>query len=312
MHIALIVNPAAGRRRGLRAADAAERVLAAGGWRVTRKLTGAHGEAIDLARAAAAEGFEGVFACGGDGTLSQVVQGLIGTEAVGGVIPTGTGNDFARTVGLSQKPAAAARQALGGHAAEIDLLEVNEGEAWALNVMGVGFDAQVAERINRRRRLTGGVTAYLTAVAQELVRCRPTEVRLSVGKATWEGRALLVAIANATCYGAGMRIAPEADIMDGLLDVVLVEHLGRLAFVRAFPRVFRGAHLTHPAVHTWRASECTIETAQPAPVLVDGDVQLHTPLCVRVAHRKVRFWMPPAMAPVVTPLRLEPEMGSHL
>jgi len=306
MHIALIVNPTAGRRRGLRAADAAERVLAAGGWRVTRKLTGAHGDALDLAREAAAEGFEAVFACGGDGTLSEVVQGLIGTGAIGGLIPTGTGNDFARTVGLSQNPALAAKQALGGYAAEIDLLEVNEGAAWSLNVMGVGFDAQVAERINRRPRLAGGVTAYLTAVAQELVRCRPTEVRVTVGKAAWEGRALLVAVANATCYGAGMRIAPEADIMDGLLDVVLVEHLGRLAFVRAFPRVFKGTHLTHPAVHTWRASECTVETAEPAPVLIDGDVHLRTPLRVRVAHRKARFWMPGAMAPAVTPLRLEP------
>jgi diacylglycerol kinase (ATP) len=306
MHIALIVNPAAGRRRGLRAADVAERVLAAAGWRVTRRLTSAHREAVDLAREAATEGFEAVFACGGDGTLSQVVQGLIGTEVPAGQIPTGTGNDFARTIGLSHQPAAAAKQALGGHVAEIDLLKVNGGEAWALNVMGVGFDAQVAERINRRRRLTGGVCAYLTAVAQELVRCRPTEVRLTVGKATWEGRALLVAIANATCYGAGMRIAPEADIMDGLLDVVLVEHMGRLAFLRAFPRVFRGAHLSHPAVHTWRASECTIKTDGPSPVLIDGDVHLHTPLHVRVVHRKARFWMPAAMAPAVTPLRLEP------
>ena len=306
MRIALIVNPMAGRRRGLRAAEAAEGVLTAGGWHVTRRLTNARGQARDLARQAAADGFEAVFACGGDGTLSEVVQGLIGTGVVAGQIPTGTGNDFARTIGLSHSPAIAAQQALLGHSAEIDLLEVNEGAAWSLNVMGVGFDAQVAERINRRRRVAGGVPAYLAAVAQELVRCRPTEVRLRVGKATWEGRALLVAIANATCYGAGMKIAPEADITDGLLDVVLVEHLGRLAFVRAFPRVFRGTHLSHRAVHTWRASECVVETPEPAPVLVDGDVRLRTPLRVRVAHRKAKLWMPPAKALETAQLRLEP------
>jgi diacylglycerol kinase (ATP) len=306
MHIALVVNPKAGRNSGLRAAEAAERVFGGGGWRVTRKPTGAHGEAQQLAREAAGEGFEAVFACGGDGTLSQVVQGLFGTGLPAGLIPAGTGNDFARTVGLSHRPDVAARQALLGHEAEIDLLEVNEGAAWALNVMGVGFDARVAERINRRTRLTGGLTAYITAVTQELVRYRPTEVTLHVGNATWEGRAMLVAIANATCYGAGMRIAPEADITDGLLDVVLVEHIGRLAFVWSFPRVLKGSHLSHPAVHVWRAAQCTVETTAPAPVLVDGEVQLETPLHVRVAHRHARFWMPGAFAPATTPLTLQP------
>ncbi len=306
MHIALVVNPVAGRRRGLRAATAAEAVLTGGGWRVVRRLTEVPDDARRLAAEAASEGFEAVFACGGDGTLSQVVQGLIDTGVPAGFIPTGTGNDFARTIGLQRTPALAAKQALLGHAAEVDLLEINGGGAWSLNVMGVGFDAQVAHRINRRSRVAGGLSAYLVAVAQELLRSQPMEVRLRVGKETWEGRALLVAVANATCYGAGMRIAPEADITDGLLDVVLVEYVSRLAFVRAFPRVLRGTHLTHPAVHVWRAPECAIETAETAPVLVDGDVQLQTPLRVRVAHRRARLWMPPALAPVSRRLWLEP------
>jgi diacylglycerol kinase family enzyme len=117
---------------------------------------------------------------------------------------------------------------------------------------------------------------------------------------------MLVAIANAQCYGAGMKIAPEADITDGLLDVVLVEHINRLAFIRNLPRVFKGTHLDHPAVRTWRAPECSVEASAPAPVLIDGDVQLETPLHVRVAHRRARFRMPAALAPSVTRLRLEP------
>jgi diacylglycerol kinase (ATP) len=306
MHVALIANPLAGRRRGLRAAAAAEAVLTAGGWQVATRSTAGPGDATRLAREAAEEGCNVVFACGGDGTLSQVVRGLLGTGVPAGLIPCGTGNDFARTISLPRAPAAAAKQALVGHPAEVDLLEVNGGEAWALNVLGAGFDARVAERMNRRCRALPGLAAYLAAVAAELAHCRPTAVRVQVGKETWEGSALLVAIANATCYGAGMRIAPEADIMDGLLDVVLVEHVGRLAFARAFPRVFRGTHTTHPAVHMWRASDCRVETAEPAPVLVDGDVQLRTPLHVRVAHRRAKLWMPPAPAPVASALRLEP------
>jgi diacylglycerol kinase family enzyme len=88
--------------------------------------------------------------------------------------------------------------------------------------------------------------------------------------------------------------------------VVLVEHIGRLAFVWSFPRVLKGSHLSHPAVHVWRAAQCTVETTAPAPVLVDGEVQLETPLHVRVAHRHARFWMPGAFAPATTPLTLQP------
>jgi YegS/Rv2252/BmrU family lipid kinase len=306
MRVAMVVNPRSGRNSGLAVAKAAEGVLTAGGWQVARLVTEAPGQAAHLASQAAAEGHDIVFACGGDGTLSEVVQGMLGTGVPAGLIPAGSGNDFARTTGLSRRADVAAQQALHGAAEEIDLLEVDGGRLWGLNVIGVGFDAQVAARINRRLRVTAGATAYVTAVVQELAYYRPLEVRVRCGRHTWEGRALLVAIANAQCYGAGMRIAPHADIMDGLLDVVLVEHLSRLAFVRAFPRVFRGTHEGHPAVRMWQATDCSVETEHPQPVLIDGDIRTQTPLQVRLAPRKARFWMPGGPAPAVQRLRLEP------
>jgi YegS/Rv2252/BmrU family lipid kinase len=292
MRVALIVNPRAGRKRGLATACAAEPELRAGGWHVERKVTDGPGGATRLAREAADEGFEAVLACGGDGTLGQVLGGLLDTGIPAGMVPAGTGNDFARTVGLSQEPMAAARQLISGHAAPIDLLSINDGALWAANVIGAGFDAQVAERMNRRRRLAGGTFAYLVGIAQELVWFRPTEVRLRADDTEWEGRALLVAVANAKSYGGGMKVAPQAEIDDGLLDVVVVEHMGRLEFVRNLPKVFKGTHVTHPAVHVWQAKEVEVETAAPAPTLVDGDVQCETPLHVRVAAGRGRFWMP--------------------
>jgi diacylglycerol kinase (ATP) len=292
VRVALIVNPTAGRKRGIAAACAAEPELQAAGWEVARKITDGPGDAARLAREAADEGFEAVLACGGDGTLGQVLAGLLDTGIPAGIVPAGTGNDFARTVGLSQEPAIAARQLVSGHPTSIDLLSINDGGLWAANVIGAGFDAQVAERMNRRRRLTGGAFAYLVGIAQELVRFRPTEVRLRADHAEWEGRALLVAVANAKSYGGGMRVAPQAEIDDGLLDVVLVEHMGRLEFIRNLPKVFKGTHTSHPAVHIWQAKEVEVKTAAPAPTLVDGDVQCSTPLHVRVAAGRGRFWMP--------------------
>jgi len=277
-------------------ADLAEEKLRAAGWEVTRRLTEGPGDAERLARQAAREGFDIVLACGGDGTLSQVLAGLLDTGIPAGMVPAGTGNDFARTIRLSRTPADAARQLLRGHATDIDLLNVNDGQLWSVNVLGLGFDAAVAERMNRRVRLAGGLLAYLIAVTQELMTYRPTDVRLTVDGEQWEGRALLLAVANARSYGAGMKIAPLAEIDDGLLDVVLVEHMGRVEFLRSFPRVLRGTHTDHPAVHVWQGEEVMIETGEPSPVLVDGDVRCETPLRVRVSHGRARFWMPGPLA----------------
>lgn len=294
MRTVLIVNPCAGCRSGLPASAAAEGVFREAGWEVSRRLTERSGDGERLAREALAESPDLVFACGGDGTLSQVLTGLLDSGVPTGIIPAGTGNDFGRALGIACNPAAAARQALVGRARPMDLLEINGGECWAFNVTGTGFDAAVAERINRRRRLTGGLTAYLSAVLQELAVYRATEVRLQVDGEEWEGRALLVAVANAQAYGAGMRIAPRAQIDDGQLDVVLVKDLSRARFVWSLPRVFRGTHLSHPAVWTWRAREVTVETARPAPVLVDGDVRVRTPLRVRVLPGRGLLWTPEA------------------
>lgn len=292
MRTLVIANPRSGRSRGLGAAEKAARVMSGGGWDVTVRATGSPGDGARLAQEAARQGYDAVFACGGDGTLSQVVAGLLDTGIPAGLIPAGTGNDFARTVGLSRDPAEAARQALGGHAQAVDLLEANGGAAWSLNVMGVGFDAAVAARMNRRLRLTGGAFAYITAVVQELTFHCATEVMLAVDGEVWQGLALLVAIANAQSYGGGMRIAPLASIDDALLDVVLVEAIGRLEFARSFPRVFRGAHLTHPAVRTWQGREVSLTTPQPCPVLIDGDLAGETPLTVRVSPRRALLWLP--------------------
>ncbi|MGQ9731934.1 MAG: diacylglycerol/lipid kinase family protein [Candidatus Zipacnadales bacterium] len=294
MRIAMIVNPAAGRRRALQAAFRAERVLVQGGWQVERLHTSTHGEARTLATQAAASGFDAVFACGGDGTLSQVVEGLLDTGVPAGLIPTGTGNDFARTIALSHDPTIAAWQALCGRASAVDLLNVNEGALWVLNILGVGFDAAVTARINRRRRLIAGRIAYLTAVFQELIHYRPIEVFVGMETESWSGKAMLVAVANAQCYGAGMRIAPHADIVDGLLDVIVVEDVSRLAFLRAFPSVFRGSHDQHPAVRMWQAQEVYIETKSNAFFLADGDLHGRTPIRVRVAPKRAWLWMPGA------------------
>jgi diacylglycerol kinase (ATP) len=292
LRVVLIANPVSGRGRSLAAARQAEPIMARAGWEVETVFTTCHGDATRLAREAAAGGAEAVFACGGDGTLSQVVAGLLDTPVPAGVVPAGTGNDFARTLGLPLTSTAAAARLVRGGPAEVDLLDVNHGALWALNILGLGFDARVCERINVRCRFLCGLPAYLIALAQEFASYRPTQVRLESDNGHWEGAALLVAIANATSYGSGMKIAPGARIDDGLLDVVVVRYMPRLAFLRAFPLVLRGAHLGHPAVMHWQAREVTVSTDPASAFLSDGDLAGQSPVHVQVAPGRANLWLP--------------------
>ncbi|MBU0611228.1 MAG: diacylglycerol kinase family lipid kinase, partial [Armatimonadetes bacterium] len=230
---------------------------------------------------------------GGDGTLCEVLNGVGASDTPVGFIPAGTGNDFTRTVGLSRTAREAARQIIAGRSRRLDLMRLETPAMLSINIIGIGFDAAVAARMNRHTRLGGGALPYLSAVMMELAHMRPVSLRLRVDDELWEGQALLVAIANAQTYGGGMRIAPEACVDDGLLDVVIVEPLGRLEFLRTLPKVFHGTHVAHPAVSCQRGREIAVESDEPVPVMVDGDLKAATPLRVTVAPGAAHLWLPP-------------------
>lgn len=292
MRAAIIVNPIGGRGTGTRVAMEACDELNRSGWKTELMLTRWAGDAVELARQAANQGFEVVLACGGDGTFSQVVLGCHDTGVPTGLIPAGTGNDFSRAICLPLDPRTAAAALVKGQPKPVDLLEVNDGAAWSINIIGIGFDARVADRNNRRVRWLGGRTAYMIAMAQELLHHRPARMSVRIDEHRWEGNAMLLAVANSRSYGGGMMIAPDARIDDGLADVVLVEHLSRTDFIRTFPLVLSGAHLSHPKVHHWLGREVIITSDDPQPALVDGDVVAKTPLTARVSPGRALVWMP--------------------
>ncbi|MEN6547598.1 MAG: diacylglycerol kinase family protein [Armatimonadia bacterium] len=295
MRVTMIVNPQAGRGHSSRVAGQVAGTLRAAGWEVDIAVTTAPEHAETLAREAASD-TDLVVACGGDGTLSEVLNGLFGTDVPAALLPVGTGNDFARTLGLPRDPGEAAFALLRGAERRVDLLQVVETGRVAINVMGVGFDATVAATMNRHTR-RGGLGAYLLAVLIELGRYRMTDLSLQIDGEEWEGQALLVAVANAQSYGAGMRIAPRASVTDGLLDVVLVEPMNRLGFLCTLPKVFTGRHVKHPAVRYWQAREVTLRTSMPVPVLIDGDLRGETPVTIRVLPQAARLWLPDQTSP---------------
>lgn len=185
-----------------------------------------------------------VVAVGGDGIVHLAVQALATTDTVLGVVPVGTGNDFARTWALPGDPAVATRRALGD-AVSIDL--VRAGDRWIASVATAGFSADVNAIANGLRWPRGSLR-YTAATLRTLPGFAARDVVLAVDGRELAVRAALVAVANTPWFGGGMRICPDADARDGQLDVAIIGDVGRVELLRVFPRVYRGTHATHPAV----------------------------------------------------------------
>lgn len=280
--ITVIVNPAAGRGKAREwigelevrlsvAIRSAHRLIS---WQIVE--TQGPGDGTRLAQEAVKEGARIVVAAGGDGTIGEVVNGLVGTEAALCVIPMGTGNDFARSIGIGVDVDKAIYNLLEGVPIAIDVGRT-QGR-YFVNVAGCGFDAVVAECVNRGGRRLRGTAAYLAAVMQSLLSYRAAEIRLTLDNETIETKAMLCSVANARYYGGGMRIAPHALLTDGLFDICLLQEVGKGEFLRTFPRVFQGKHTTHPAVRMLRSKSVKVESERPLPILVDGEILGTTPV----------------------------------
>lgn len=280
-HLTVILNPTSGRGKGARRRSELERLIADAVarfvpdkgqakpcWEI--RETTAPGDGAALAAEAVARGADVVAAAGGDGTCRDVVNGLVGMGARLGVLPLGTGNDFARTLGIGADLERAVETLFSGVPMPVDLGRAQD--RYFLVAGGCGFDAAVTARVNRGFRYLRGTAAYVGAVCDCLRTFRPAQMRLTLDGQAREVCAMLCTVANAPMYGGGMKIAPDARLDDGLFDICLIGSVGRIEFLRTFPRVFRGTHVTHPKVTMLRARQVRIETETPLPVFADGDV----------------------------------------
>ncbi|MFE5535324.1 diacylglycerol kinase [Streptomyces sp. NPDC056492] len=268
--ITLFVNPTAGRGRGAHAAQPAASALRAAGFSVRTVLGADAADALSRLRAAVREGTGAVIAVGGDGVVSLALQALAGTLVPLGVVAVGTGNDFARAMGLPvREPARAGRLAAEalkeGRIREVDLGRLSAApgrtEAWYGTVLCSGFDSRVNDRGNRMR-LPAGRFKYDLAILAELASFRPFPYRITLDDGpVIETEATLVAVGNSSSYGGGMRICADAVPDDGLFDVVVVGDCSRTTLLKVFPQVYKGTHLGHPKVTVHRAAKVTLEAA---------------------------------------------------
>jgi diacylglycerol kinase (ATP) len=271
MHAALAVHPASGNGAAARLMESVAARLRPAVDRLDVLVANTVGESRALMTDSRAAGLDVLVVLGGDGAAHQGVQFCAETGVALGLVPAGSGNDFARALGIPEKPHAAvdilARRLQTGKRRRIDLGHV--GEEWFATVLCSGFDALVTERANRLH-WPAGPRRYDVAIVAELAAFRTRPVVLRTDVETLELDATMIAIGNTPFYGGGMPICPDADPEDGQFDVTVVGKATRLELLRMLPGVRTGSHLAHPAVRTLKAREIHL-AGDDLPVYADGE-----------------------------------------
>jgi YegS/Rv2252/BmrU family lipid kinase len=299
----VIVNPASGGGKTGRRWPGLDARLRAEGVQFDVELTREPGHAEHLARAAALAGSKTILVVGGDGTIHEVVNGLIADDApIGevtlGVLPVGTGSDFARALlpkGVQREPLAAAlyltkrAQPQPLDVGRIDCLRGGQASVrHFVNIAGLGFDGEVADRVNRAGR-SGGTLVYQTMLLRSLAAYQNKHVRLAIDGRVVEGVMNSVVIANARYFGGGMFVAPNARWDDGQFDVIVLGDFGKLEVVANMPRLYRGTHLTHPKVTELRGREVTVEARERMFLQAEGELVGEAPARFRILPQALKI-----------------------
>jgi len=294
----VIVNPAAGGGRALRAEARVAKLL----WMRGHTADFAHSKnSADLrqqAQQGARGGYRYVVALGGDGAFHHLVEAVHGTETVAGFFPAGNGNDIAADLGIPADPLDAAEAFLKSAPRAIDLIRAQFGDgrmAHYIGAGGMGLDAEAAHLANTKFKGLPGVTRYLAGALWEFFQGGSIGLHAEIDGVAWDGRVLFVAVANSTRYGSGIRIAPEAKMDDGWIDVALVQEVKLTRLVEAIPIVLTSGDLRgFPEVQRHRCKRIVLRTERPAKVHGDGELLGETPVELTVLPQAVRVMTPRA------------------
>ncbi|MGI8922363.1 MAG: diacylglycerol/lipid kinase family protein [Solirubrobacteraceae bacterium] len=284
----MLVNPAAGGGRGAKAMPAVEAELRRRGVSFHTELTAGLDHARDLARTAR-DRAESVLTLGGDGLAGAVAAVLRDGDCALGVLPGGRGNDFCRVLGVPLEPVAACAVLAEGRVRAVDLGEI-DGRVF-IGIASCGFDSE-ANRIANEAPAGLGSLVYAYGALRALASWKPARFTLELDGERHSYTGYTVAAANSKAYGGGMFMAPNAELDDGLLDVVVTEHVAKARFLRELPKVFKGTHVESPAVHVHRAREVRIAASRPFEVYADGDPIAALPAVARAL---------PGALPVIAP-----------
>ncbi len=291
MSYKIIANPVAGKGRAISLTHQVRSILKERGAESDVVLTKAPGDAADIARSAAQRGWEVIVSLGGDGTISEVISGLVGTESTLGIISCGRGNDIARSLGVPTDIEQAVNTLLTGERRKIDV-GLEKDQVFA-HIAGVGFSAEVSSQANNMRKLRGSL-AFLAATYRTLSRLKARQVRIELDNEVIETKVVSITLSNMKYAGGGMVFAPNAVVDDGLFDVCIVREIGKVGFALTFPQMYKDSGPKHPALSRYRSSVVRIFSENPMEKMFDGNINGKTPLEAKILSKAIEVLVPSA------------------
>jgi len=298
--VKIVVNPVAASGKVAKRWPRIARLLKERSIRFSHAVTEAVGHAAEITRQAIRDGYRSIIANGGDGTLNEVLNGLVEGETIDssvtlGVIPGGTGCDFVRTLGLPRDGERSLDRIGAARSRLIDIGEITFGSPerrevrYFVNVAGLGFDGEVSEYCNRSSKAAGGTATYLKGLLVNLLSYHNKEVEITLDEKTFTRRVNTVAVCNGQYAGGGMRFGPDARLDDGLFDVIVIGDLGKLDFLANVHRIYKGTHLSHPKVSSFRCRTVRVTSQEPMFMQAEGELVGQAPATFKVLPHALHF-----------------------
>lgn len=294
----IIVNPVAGGGRAGRMQPTVARYFSDHACSVDFASSKSTDDFRKIATEAIASGYRYVIALGGDGAFHHLVEAAFGSSVILGFLPAGNGNDIAEGLNIPRDLVEAAHAFLQGHPRAIDVVRVNfiaEGAASRTAIFigagGLGLDAEAAQLANTRFHAWPGVTRYIAGALWARQKFQSVELDATMDGESWGGRVLFAAVANAPCYGSGVRIAPSAKMDDGWLEVTLVQEMPLARLLEAIPIVLRSGDIRWPELRRYRCRRVSFKTDRPALVHGDGEILGDSPVEFEIVPRAVQVML---------------------
>lgn len=246
---------------------------------------------IELANDAINKGYKNIISVGGDGTLLEIAGCMAGSDCTLGIIPAGTGNDFAMTLYGEISVKKSIEAIVNGKTKLIDIGKTSE-DTFFMNVAGTGFDTDVIKHTERYKKFFRGQIPYLLGIFSALISYKSKTVTITTEDTSFKQKVLIIAVANGKTYGGGMKVAPNAEISDGLFEITLIDHVPKIIIPFILPRFVSGKHENIKQLRSFKCKQIKIECDEDLPINMDGEIIGTTPKSFEIQKHKISVFVP--------------------